>query len=82
MLSISSLTSFALSPSPTLLVISLVPNFIGIGIKRLYFFNNPPIVLSSKKLLESLEIFNIISVPLVFLSDLDNENSGEPSHDQ
>ena len=82
MLSTISLTSFSFSPSPVFLVISLVPNLIGIGMNLLYFLSNSEIVLSSRKLFESFEIFRIISVPLSFLSDLTKVNSGEPSHDQ
>ena len=77
-----SLISFSFLPSPSFFEISFVPNLIGIGIKRLYFFKRSPIVFSSRKLFESLDILRIISVPLFFLSDLTKLNSGDPSQDQ
>ncbi len=63
-------------------LISSVPNLIGTWLKRLYLFNKPPILLSSKKSKESSAICKIISVPLSALSLSTNVNSGEPSQVQ
>ena len=82
MSSTTSLISLASSPSPSVLVISLVPNLIGMGINLLYLVSKDRICDSSKNVLESLSMCKMISVPRSVLSCFSKVNSGDPSQVQ